>query len=470
MASQERYAELADKIVDLMGGKGNISFFTHCVTRLRFNIKDKSKVDADAIAALPGAVGTVWSADQFQVIIGQSVADAYDLVCKTHGLDKQEAVDEDLGDGAKKKFSVATVLDVISGSIMPLLPMMIGCGFIKIVVLLGEQFGLLSAGDPTHTVLSLVGDAGFYFFPVFIGATSAKKLGCNMGLGMLMGAILIHPSFIAAVNDGTALNVFGLPIYAAGYTYSVVPIILTVAVMAPVERFFARISPEILRSVIVPFGTLLVMVPLSLCVLSPVGAFLSNYFCAGIWWLYETTGFFAVALMGALWPWICMTGMHAAINPYLIDALATMGGEPMVFTGAIIANTDQGIASLAVALKTKSQALRSTATAVGVTAIISGIIEPAMYGVNLKERTPMYAASVGSFFGALVAGFGGAMAHSMTGSNGVIGGLPIYLGGDVSNLLWMVAGMIVGWIATFVLTMIFYKPSDAGEADFAAEA
>jgi len=236
------------------------------------------------------------------------------------------------------------------------------------------------------------------------------------------------------------------------------------------ERFFARISPEILRSVIVPFGTLLVMVPLSLCVLSPVGAFLSNYFCAGIWWLYETTGFFAVALMGALWPWICMTGMHAAINPYLIDALATMGGEPMVFTGAIIANTDQGIASLAVALKTKSQALRSTATAVGVTAIISGIIEPAMYGVNLKERTPMYAASVGSFFGALVAGFGGAMAHSMTGSNGVIGGLPIYLGGDVSNLLWMVAGMIVGWIATFVLTMIFYKPSDADEAEFAAEA
>lgn len=178
------------------------------------------------------------------MIIGQSVADAYDLVCKTHGLDKQEAVDEDLGDGAKKKFSVATVLDVISGSIMPLLPMMIGCGFIKIVVLLGEQFGLLSAGDPTHTVLSLVGDAGFYFFPVFIGATSAKKLGCNMGLGMLMGAILIHPSFIAAVNDGTALNVFGLPIYAAGYTYSVVPIILTVAVMAPVERFFARISPR----------------------------------------------------------------------------------------------------------------------------------------------------------------------------------------------------------------------------------
>lgn len=457
MASKERYAELADKVVDLLGGKDNISFFTHCVTRLRFNVKDKGLVKTGEIEQLPGVMGAQWSGDQYQVIIGQAVGDAYDLIVERTGLAKQDAVREDLGDAPKKKFSINTIFDAISGCITPLIPVLIGAGFIKIIVLLGEQLGLLTADMPTHTVLTFVGDAGFYFLPVFIGATAAKKFGANMGLGMLVGGMLIHPTFVAAVSEGTALDIFGLPIYAASYSSSVIPAILAVAVMAPIERFFARISPDSLRSITEPLLTLLVMMPLTLCLLAPAGAFLGNYLSAAILWLYKTTGFFGVAVFSALCPWIVMTGMHSALMPYLLEALAT-GAEFIVFTGMIISNIDQGAACLAVSLKSKDTKIKSTAASCAITAIVGGVTEPGTFGINLRFKTPMYGAMIGSFCGALVAGFGKAAAHAITGSSGLLGGIPIYLGGDISNVLWMVAGIAVGMIVTFIATWFLYKP------------
>lgn len=461
MASNERYAELADKIVDLLGGKGNISGFTHCFTRLRFNVLKKNLVKLDEINELPGVLGAQLSGEQLQVIIGQAVSDAYQLIAEKHDLDTQGAVDENPDDAPKKRFGVATILDAISGSIVPLIPMMIGGGFIKIIVLLGEQFGWFAAGDATHTVLTFVGDSTFYFFPVFLGAMAARKFKANMSLGMFIGALLIHPTFVQSVADGMQLNLFGMPVYATTYTYSVLPVILAVAVMAPVERFFARISPDVIRAISEPFLTLVVMVPLTLCVIAPLGAFLGNYIYIAIMWLYNTFGFIAVGIMGALWPWLVMTGMHGAFNPFLIESLARTGSEPIIFTAAIISCIDQGVAALAVALKAKDVDTRSTATATGVAAVISGIIEPVMYGVNMRLRTPMFTATAGSLVGALVAGFGGAVAHAQSGSTGLIGGLPIYLGGDIANLLWMLAGTAVGAIATFIFTMVFYKPEEA---------
>lgn len=462
MAKPERYAKLADSVVDLLGGKDNIRFFTHCVTRLRFDVKDKSIVDVKKIEGIEGVMGCQWVGDQLQIIIGQAVGDAYDLIAERTGLARQDAVDEDLGDGERKKFSINTIFDAISGSIVPLTPVLIGAGFVKILVLLLEQFGVIATGDPTDTVLTFVGDAGFYFLPVFIGSTAAKKFGANQGLGMLLGAMLIHPDFVAAVSEGTALDIFGLPIYAASYSSSIIPAILAVAVMAPVERFFARISPDSVRSITEPFLTLVVMVPLTLCVLAPLGSFLGTYISQAIMWLYDTTGFFGVAVFAALCPWLVMTGMHSSLMPYMLEALAA-GSEHIVLPGMIISNINQGSACAAVAVKTKSVQTRSTAASCAITAIVGGVTEPGMFGINLRYKTPMYGAMIGSFCGALVAGFGGAAAHAITGSAGLVGGLPIFLGGDVSNLLWMVAGVVVGAIVTFVATMILYRPEAVEE-------
>ena len=405
-------------------------------------------------------MGCQWVGDQYQIIIGQAVGDAYNLIAEKTGLAKQDAVQEDLGDAPKKKFSINTVFDAISGCITPLIPVLIGAGFIKIIVLLGEQFGLLAAGMPTHTVLTFVGDAGFYFLPVFIGATAAKKFGANMGLGMLIGAMLIHPNFIAAVTEGTALDVFGISIYPASYSSSVIPAILAVAVMAPVEKFFARISPDSIRSITEPLLTLLVMVPVTLCALAPLGSFLGTYLSMAIMWLYNTTGFFGVALFSAFCPWIVMTGMHSALMPYALEAFAT-GAEFIVITGMVISNIDQGAACLAVSLKSKVTKVKSTAASCAITAILGGVTESGMFGINLRFKTPMYGAMIGSFCGALVAGFGKAAAHAITGSAGLLGGIPVYLGGDISNVLWLIGGTVVGFVVTMVATFVLYKPEEA---------
>lgn len=463
MAKVERYAELADKIVGCLGGKDNITFVTHCVTRLRFNVKDKSLVNKEEVEKLPGVMGSQWSGDQYQVIIGQSVGDAYQLIIQKYGFAKQEAVNEDLGDAPKKKFSINTIFDAISGSITPLIPVLIGAGFVKIVVLLLEQFGILTTDMPTDVVLTFVGDAGFYFLPVFIGATAAKKFGANQGLGMLLGAMLIHPNFIAAVTGGQALDLFGLPIYPASYSSSIIPAILACAVLAPVEKFFARISPDSIRSITEPFFTLVVMVPLTLCVLAPLGSFLGTYISQAIMWLYNTTGFVGVAVFAALCPWLVMTGMHSSLMPYMLDALAA-GQEFIVLPGMIISNINQGAACAAVAVKTKAnRQIRSTAASCAITAIVGGVTEPGMFGINLRFKTPMYGAMIGSFCGALVAAFGGAGAYAITGSAGLIGGLPVFLGGDIMNLVWMIVGICVGVVVTFIATLFLYKPEASEE-------
>lgn len=457
MAKKERYEELANTVPGLIGGVENITFFTHCVTRLRFNVKDKSLVKLDEIEKINGVVGCQWSGEQLQIIIGQAVGDAYKLICEKTGLASQNSIDENLDNNkVKKKFSLNAVFDSISGCITPLIPVLIGAGFIKIIVLLCEQFGILAAGDPTHTVLTFVGDAGFYFLPVMVGATAAKKFGANLGLGMLMGAILIHPTLISSVAEGVSLNVYGIPVYAASYTSTIFPIILIVWVMAPIEKFFAKISPDSLRSITEPLFTLIVMIPLALCVFGPIGAFLGTYLSEAIIWLYNTTGFFGVAVLSAVFPWLVMTGMHSALTPYALNSFATVGYEPIVLTANIISNINQGAASLAVALKTKEKNLKSTAASCGITAVVGGVTEPAMFGINLKLKQPMYAAMIGSFAGAAVAGFGKAYAMVLTGSGGLFA-IPAYISDNISNVIWMVAGMAIGFIVTFVITLFLYK-------------
>lgn len=457
MAKKERYESLASNVIELLGGKENVVFFTHCVTRLRFNVKDKSIVKKEELEKIEGVMGCQWSGDQLQIIIGQAVGDAYKLICEKTGLAKQDAVDEDLDDGqGKKKFSISAVLDAIAGCISPLIPCLIGTGFIKIIALLAEMTGVLSTASPTYAVLKFVGDAGFYFFPVYVGATAAKKFGANMSLGMLIGAMFIHPNFISAITEGTPLSFIGIPIYATSYTSTIFPALLSVWIMAPIEKFFAKISPDAVRSITEPLLTLLVMIPLALCIVGPIGSFLGTYISEAIIWLYNTTGFLGVAIFSCFCPLLIMTGMHSSLLPYGFSSFATLGWEPIVFTGMIISNLDQAAASAAVALKSKKTNVKSLASGCAITAFLGGVTEPAMYGISLKYKTPLYASMIGSFIGACIAGFGKAAAYSMVGGAGVFA-LPIYFPGGMENVIWMAVGCIVGIVTTFILTLVLYK-------------
>ena len=451
------YEQISSNIVDLVGGKDNISYFTHCVTRLRFNLKDASKAKKEEIDKLQGVLGSQWQNGQLQVIIGQAVGDVYKKICEDNGLTMEKAVDENVDDvPAQKgiKGIIDKVFDGISGSLTPFIPALIGSGMIKVILIFADMLGA-DATSGTYQLLSFAGDAGFYFLPIIIGAFAAKKFGANQGLGMVVGGMLVYPSFAAA----TGLNFLGIPVYSNSYSSTIIPIILSCAVMAPIEKFFAKHSPEILRSVLEPLCTILVMIPLAYCVLGPIGSFLGQYLSAFVLWLYNTIGFIGVALFAAIMPFVIMTGMHGAFVPYLLQMLTdpTIGYEPIFFPALIISNINQGVASLAVALKTKSAELKSTSLSTAVTAIVAGVTEPAMYAVNFKYKTPLYGAMIGSAVGGLVAGIFKCAIQAFAGASSIIA-LPLFVSANnPNNLMFMIIATVIGMVVTFIATWILYK-------------
>lgn len=457
MGKKERYKDLAAKVLELIGGKENISNFGHCMTRLRFNLKDTSVVKLSEIEKIGGVIGVQWSNEQLQIIIGQSVGEAYKLICEKAGIAVEKAIDENLD--SKKKFSFGAIIDGISGSLMPIIPLIIGAGMLKVIVILGEMFGFLVAKTPTHTVLSFAADAGFYFLPIFLGATAANKFKTNMGLGMLLGAILIHPTFVANVTGNVGMSIFGLPIYATSYASTIFPIIMAVYVMGYVERFLQKISPDSLKLIIVPVGTILVMLPLTLCLIGPAGAFLGVYLAKGIMWLYNTSGFLGVSILAAVYPLLVITGMHGALVPYIFQSFATFGFEPIVCTAGVLSNINQGAAAAAVALKSKEKRTKSAAASSAITAVIGGVTEPAMFGINLRLKKPLYASMIGNFIGAAFAGLMKVYTYAFAGSAGIFG-IAGFVGPTKMNVIYMGISMLIGFAATFIITLFIYKGED----------
>lgn len=456
MAKEERFEELANSVLGLIGGKDNIIFFTHCVTRLRFNLKDKGMVKIEEIEKIKGVIGVQWQGEQLQIIIGQAVGDAYNLICSKAGLKQEDAIDENLDKNVKKKISAGLFIDSIAGCLTPLIPLLIGGGLVKVVVLLLTQVGILTADMPTYTTLTFVGDAAFYFLPVFVGATAAKKFGANMGLGMLLGAILIHPTFVAMVTAGSAGSIYGIPISARSYSSTIFPVIISVYVMSKIEKFVAKHSPDAIRSITEPLITILIMVPLTLCILAPIGAVVGDSLGTAISWLYSTCGFVAVMLLAAVYPFIIMTGMHVGLTPILLNSFATVGYDPIICVANFISNFNQGAASAAVAIKSKNTILKSTASSCAITAIVGGVTEPAMFGITIKYKTPLYGCMLGGLAGGLFAGLTHVYLYAFPGSGGLFG-LPAFIGPTASNIIFFIIAIAIGMITTFVATLFLYK-------------
>ncbi|GAB6110041.1 PTS transporter subunit EIIC [Fusibacter bizertensis] len=455
MAKKERYEALSVKVLELIGGKDNITNFGHCMTRLRFNLKDTSIVDLDAIQKLEGVLGAQWSNEQLQIIIGQSVGDAYRLICSKAGIAAEKTIDENL-DGKKKKFSAGAILDGISGSLMPMIPALIGAGMLRVIIILAKMAGILTPEMPTYEVLNFAADAGFYFLPIFLGATAANKFKANMGLGMFLGAILVHPTFVANIANGTSMSIFGIPIYSTSYASTIFPVIMAVFVMSRVENFFKKISGDSIKAIVVPLGTILVMLPLTLCLIGPAGAFFGIYLAKGIIFLYDVTGFFGVGVLAAVYPLLVITGMHGALFPYMMQSFASFGYEPIVCTAAVLANINQGAAAAAVAVKCKDKRTKSTAVSGAITAVVGGVTEPAMFGINLRLKRPLYAAMIGNFCGAAFAGILKVYCYALAGSAGIFG-IAGFVGPTAMNVVYMGMSVVVGFAITFIVTLFIYK-------------
>lgn len=455
MAKKEKYEDLANSIIDLAGGKENITFFTHCVTRLRINVKDKSLVKVKEIEKIEHVMGCQWAGEQLQIIIGQSVGEAYKLICEKTGFTQQNAIQENL-DGGKKKFNISTVLDILSGCISPIIPAFCGAGVIKILLTLLPMLGLLQVDSSTYQVLNFMGDAVFYFLPVLLGSTAARKLGVNEALGMLLGGILIAPNFVSGVSAGTAFSFLGIPIYGVSYCYTMFPIIFCVAVMAPVYKFFNKIIPKSLSTVLVPFLTIIIMAPLSLCAIAPIGSIFGDFIGNAIIWLYGKVGPFAVAAFAGIYPWLTLTGMHGGLTPYMITMLTTVGYEPIYVPGMVISNINLGVVSLAVSLKTKNKNLKSEAIGYGITSLFGSVCEPALYGIAVRYKKPLIAVTIANVIAGFAMGLLNVRIYAFPGTAALFS-VPIFLNEMGSGIIPLLACWIIGGVISFIITYVTYK-------------
>ena len=439
------YEKIAADILKLVGGEKNVEHVTHCATRLRFNLANDSKADSEAIKKIKGVMGVTNSGGQFQVIIGNDVSNVYKALSNLGNFKNTSASE------GPKKGKVATVLDTLSGIFTPVLPAMIGCAMIKAVLIILKTANLIDLDGQLYAILTFVGDSAYYFLPMLLAWSAAVKFKCNVGLAIALAGVLLHPSLSTLMNGEVPVKFLGLPITKATYTSSVIPIILAVWVMSYVEKFAEKYSPKVVKSILKPLIIVLVMAPLTLVAIGPLGAIIGNYLAIGVSSINTYAGWLVSGIIGGAFPFLIMTGMHYSLGPIAITAYTTTGTEGIIGPGMLIHSFTQGGAALAVALKTKNKELKQVALSTSMTAVL-GVTEPAMFGVNLRLKKPLIAVVTGGVVGGIYVGAFG-VARSAMGITGLLT-LPAFITENPLNLVHAIIGCIIGFVVSFVLAFV----------------
>ena len=440
------YRKTAEQIVQLVGGEKNIQSVTHCMTRLRFSLYDNGKANKQRIEKINGVMGVNITGDQFQIIVGNEVPKVYNEIIGTSSINAEGGKEQ-----AKKgnKNPISAAFEVIASCFTPILPAIAGAGMIKGILAIAATFGWLSATDQTYIILSAIGDGAFYFLPMLLAFSCARKFGSNPYVAVTIAAALLHPDLTALFGAGESISFIGLPITIATYSSTVIPILLAIWVASYVEKFVDKYTHAAVKLIVVPTVTILVVVPVTLVAIGPLGTIIGDYLSIGLNFLFENTGFFAAMLLGGTFSLIIMTGMHYALSPVIINNLATNGYD-YIFPAMFVANMGQAGAALAVALRTKNTGFKSLAFTTSLTAVM-GITEPAMYGVNMRMKKPFIGALLGGAIGGAYFGVFGVAAY-IIGGNGGLPGIPVFIGPTfIHALIGMAISFVAGTVITYFL-------------------
>ena len=463
-----KYENLAKEILENVGGKENINSLTHCVTRLRFRLKDESKANDEALKNNPGVVTVMKSAGQYQVVIGNHVPLVYADVCELAGISNgTQQVEEEAPQGLFNK-----LIDIISGCFQPILGPLCAAGIIKglnalLVFILGSSFN----NSGTYMILNAIGDSIFNFLPIILGYTAAKKFNVNVIVGMIIGATLCYPTIqtdtLSAAGKAIGTLPFigsyytkfiGIPFVSGNYTSTVVPVICIVALAAQIQKIAKKFVPEMLQNFFVPFFVLIISLPIGLLVIGPVVSLLTTVLSNMFAGLYAFSPIVTAFVIGALWQCLVIFGLHWALVPMAMVNIGNLGYDTILpgMLGTTFAAT--GVLA-AMYLKLKDENKKALAIP-GVISAFCGVTEPAIYGFLLPEKTPFVFSCIG---GAV----GGAIMGTVAVKQYVIGGLGIFSVVNFISPKGNATGMIVSLIAGavslvvgFVLTMIFYKTND----------
>ena len=445
------YKELAATILEKVGGQNNVSNLEHCATRLRFSLKDDVLAKTEEIQSLKGVVSVINKGGQYQVVIGNEVIEVFNELLKLGDFQSNEDPQ-----ASKKKGIINTVLDTISGIFFPIVPALAGAGMLKALLSLLSVLKIVTPQSPTYQFLNFMGDACFYFLPIIIASSAAKKFKVNQFVAMSIGAMLIHPTFVTMVSTakeaGTGLSLLNMPVTLVTYSSSVIPIVLAIWFMSYVEPFANKYTPKSLRIFLVPLLTILIVGVVTFVVIGPLGNICGEVLGDFINYINGYASWLVPLLVGAFTPLMVMTGMHYGLIPIGINMLATTGIDTVAGPGMMVSNIAQGGAALAVAIRSKNTDLKSLATSAGISAIC-GITEPAMYGISLRFKKPLIAAMIGGGSAGLFIGIMNVGRYAQVAPG--LFSLPSYISGDsLQNVTYAAIGCVIAFVVSFIVSYL----------------
>ncbi|MDE6760992.1 MAG: beta-glucoside-specific PTS transporter subunit IIABC [Lachnospiraceae bacterium] len=464
-----KYDGLARIIIQNVGGKDNIISLTHCITRLRFKLKDESKANTDVLKSTDGIVTVMKSGGQYQVVIGNHVPDVYAVVCE-----KAHIAADATSDAPQEKMGIgATLIDWISGIFQPILSILCAAGIIKGLLALWAFFDPEAATSGAYQLWYAFGDGFFAFLPIILGATAAKKFGGNTFIGMGIGSALCYSGITAmagaeavgSVLTGTSFEMsysatfFGIPIImpSGGYLSTVVPIIVATYFTVKLEKWFKKIVPDVVKTFIAPVLAFAIMLPLTFLVIGPVTSFLCNVVGVIFGALYNIPvvgGLIAGILVGAFWQVLVIFGLHWGLVPLAMMNYGQLGYD-FILSPYFTASFAQSMAVLAIYVKTKDKKMKDMALPAFISGIF-GVTEPCIYGITLPKKKPFVISCVAAAIGGGIIGFFGVKSFMM-GGLGVFG-LPVFIGDNtMKHLIVVVTATVIAMVIAFVATYATYK-------------
>lgn len=435
----EKNRQIAEAVVKAVGGTANITSVTHCMTRLRFVLKDKSIPNKKEVEKIPGVMGVNIAGGQYQVIIGNSVGNVYKEVVASTGI-SDTAVGGGAAEHTEKVNPIVAALDFIAGCMTPLFTAIIAGGLVKVLlVIFGPTLlNVMQTTSDTYILMNALGDAPFYCLPVLVAFTASRKLNCNSYLSVMVASVLIYPDVITLLAGDGATHLFGvIPVVHGSYSSSIIPAMLSTLLLKYVEKLVDRITPEWSKSFLKPLLIVMIVTPITLCAIAPLGLIIGNGLQFVINGIYGFAPWLAMMLFAGFMPFIVMTGMHWAFVP----AGATFGA----------------------AFKTKDKEMKKMAFPAAVSALLAGVTEPAMYGVTLKLKKPMVAACISGGIGGLIVGILQVKSYAFVTPS--MTSLVQFISPDGGkNFLYAVIIFAVTLVLSFVLSFILTKGESEEEA------
>lgn len=431
--------QLAVEILQELGGAENVAHATHCITRLRVNLKDDAKADLEALKKLDGAMGAQIKDGQWQVIIGPKVSDVF---LEFEPLLEKGATGDTTG-AAGTAGGKINIMDTITGIFSPIIPALVAGGIVKGVLAIVGGFGIdTSAGD--WAIFNMISDIPFYFLPFLLAVSSARKFRVNEFLALCVAGSLLYPSFTAAVESGeVAYTLFGFAIPAFSYSSSVFPVIFGVGGLALVYHAIDRFIPDLFKLVVVPALSLMIVIPLNLMFLAPIGAWCGIGLANGIVWLFSTLGPVAGFLLGFFMPLIVLFGMHQSTSPIQISNIATLGYDYLLPV-SFCHNLAESGAALGASLRMRDPGMRSAGITCAFSAFM-GISEPALFTVQVPHKTPLIAAMCGCGVGGALTQILGVKCFGFVMPG--ITSLPVYM--DPAGGAWNIIAIVICLVASF---------------------